>query len=108
LVALRESVDTFDLEQARALRRKFDANVNIAAIADGGLRVRTYERGVENETLACGTGMAACFYRANREGKVGERAEAVPTGGEAVVLARRGETLSLEGPVRRTFDAIVK
>jgi len=37
------------------------ANVNwIAALDDGSWRMRTYERGVEAETLACGTGAVAC------------------------------------------------
>lgn len=59
------SVDDIDLAaRGRALR--FDprlpdgANVNfVAPAAGGGWRMRTYERGVEGETLACGTGAVA-------------------------------------------------
>jgi diaminopimelate epimerase len=46
-------------------------NANFIAITGpDSLRVRTYERGVEGETLACGTGMVACGLIAGKAGLV--------------------------------------
>jgi diaminopimelate epimerase len=65
LVVEVDDVEAVDLAgRGRTLR--FDpsladgANVNFVAPAAGGWRMRTYERGVEGETLACGTGAVAC------------------------------------------------
>lgn len=54
------------VEKGRAIRnlpefQKNGINVNFMQIKDPNhILVRTYERGVENETLACGTGVTAC------------------------------------------------
>ena len=55
------NVESFPVcEEARKIRDKDGnpkgVNVNYVESKDGALYVRTYERGVEDETLACGTG----------------------------------------------------
>lgn len=57
--------DSFDIvSEARAIRyndrfAKEGVNVNYIHVKDDVLNIRTYERGVENETLSCGTGVTA-------------------------------------------------
>lgn len=104
LVRYTDNIEEFDIEEARELRYKYNANVNVTSVVEGNLKVRTYERGVEDETLACGTGMAACFYRAYKEGKVENNIEVYPTSGETLYLGFNGETITFKGKVKNTFN----
>jgi diaminopimelate epimerase len=58
-------------------------NANFTTVVDGHtLRVRTYERGVEDETLACGTGSVASALIAARKGWVETPVDVIVQSGE--------------------------
>jgi len=103
LVTFDADIENFDILEARELRQKYNCNVNISSIEDGFIKVRTYERGVEDETLACGTGMAACFYRANQEEKVADESIVKPTSGDQLFLGLENGIITFTGDVRKVF-----
>ena len=70
-----EAVDEYDIvSEGREIRynapelQPIGANVNFVQPASGVLKVRTYEKGVEDETFACGTGIVASCIAAYCEG----------------------------------------
>ncbi|OGR62137.1 MAG: diaminopimelate epimerase [Elusimicrobia bacterium GWB2_63_22] len=68
-----EKVDVEGLGRALRYNRAFGpagANVNFVSLRGGLARIRTYERGVEGETLACGTGITAAAVALALSGKV--------------------------------------
>ena len=79
-------------------------NVEVVAAADGGLRMRVWERGV-GETASCGSGACAAAAVAQRRGLVGERTVVSVPGGQLEV--ELGPTVRLGGPVARVFDVEV-
>lgn len=86
-------------------------NVNFAAMNEGKIVVRTYEKGVEEETLSCGTGATASAIAASlRYG--GEAFELSVKGGILkVTFDRKGESFTnvkLSGPARHVFAGTIK
>jgi diaminopimelate epimerase len=99
--------------EGRALRnsdrfRQAGVNVNFTAMVDGEIHMRTYERGVEDETLSCGTGVTAAAWSARSRGLVqGDRVWVHTRGGVLSVDMREaqgtGEVL-LCGPAVEVFS----
>ncbi len=104
LVTFVEDLKQFDKKIAKKLRNKYDANVNYAIIPDlKNVAVRTFERGVEDETLACGTGMAASFVRALEEHKVANEVKLLPKSGEELSIRYANQRLYFKGRVKKIF-----
>jgi diaminopimelate epimerase len=67
------------------------ANVNFFEVdAGGGIRVRSWERGVEGETLCCGSGVVAVALVVMHE-RGGHRSEVVPASGDRLLVEALGD-----------------
>jgi len=109
LAYLSEDLKSEDVEGIGRDTRYHDlfgpAGTNVDFIQVTGphrLRIRTYERGVEGETLACGTGAVAAALIAGTLGHVSSPVEVLTRGGDRLVVSfkREGEQimdLRLEG-----------
>ena len=86
-------------------------NVNFIRFLDGGvLKVRTYERGVEDETMACGTGAVASALIAVALGKASSPVQCITSGGEGLTITfdlqggPAAENVFLQGPARIIYE----
>lgn len=107
LVAIVENLDIYDHDLCAKMRYEYNANVNFAKIEDGKIKVRTYERGVEGETLACGTGMVACFLRAYDLGLVNDKAFVYPKSNEELTISKQNGNLYFKGAVKQVFTTTI-
>lgn len=82
-------------------------NVNFAKVLDDGrIQVRTYERGVENETLSCGTGSCAVAYVARKLGLAGKNVEIITEGGKLRIEVD-GNRIFMTGGASRVADGYI-
>ena len=103
LVTIVDDLELYNHDLCAKMRYKYNTNVNFAKIEDGIIKVRTYERGVEGETLACGTGMAACFLRANDLKLVDSSTFVYPKSGEQLTLSKKDGIIYFKGAVKKVF-----
>lgn len=84
-------------------------NVNFVEIIDNEtIAVRTYERGVEDETYSCGTGVTACCLTMNRNEKMNSPIKVITKGGNLRVSFNEDfSDVYLIGPAKQVFEGLV-
>jgi len=116
LVMFVDSIEGIDVEQV-GRKYRYDArfapggtNVNFVQVLGNNLKVRTYERGVERETLACGTGNIAAAIATEWLFKAGYSVyNCHAAGGDLTVTFQQLPSghftdVWLEGPATRVFE----
>ena len=112
-----ESLDVESLGRKIRYHREFfpgGTNADFMQITGRhNVRVRTYERGVEAETLACGTGIVATGLVAGRLGKVIAPVDVECANGDILNVAfdlteKIAENISLTGPAQYVFKGELK
>ena len=88
---------------------KEGVNVNFLTLRDGEIVMRTYERGVEAETLSCGTGVTAAALGAMARGSIAGSCAVNTPGGRLEVNAEEDGSggyrrITLAGPVKHVFN----
>jgi diaminopimelate epimerase len=110
-VIIVDAVDAIDVAAvAPPIRRHATfpngANVNfVEKTGETSIRIRTFERGVEEETLSCGTGATASAAVAHTLGLVGETVEVETRGGSLTIFLKHGA--KMQGPAMTVFTGVI-
>ncbi len=115
VVKFVKELENYDVKKMGKLIRYHErfqpngTNVNFVT-CDGKntLKIRTYERGVEDETLACGTGAVAAALISYKKGFVGKPVHVKNAGGETLIIdflenENGFEKVYLEGDVKLIY-----
>lgn len=84
-------------------------NVNFVTIVDETIHISTYERGVESETLACGTGITAAAIAASHKGYISKNNIEVNAKGGVLNVSfspdlKGFKNIILTGPAQKVFE----
>lgn len=84
------------------------ANVNFVEVTEQGLVIRTFERGVEGETLACGSGCMASVFALRNVGSI-ETPVDLRTRSDAMIRVEFLDEglIRLGGPAHHIFDGVL-
>lgn len=110
-----EAIDTYQLGKTIRWDERFQPdgiNVNFVEKKGSGLKVVTFERGVENITLSCGTGVTAAALASSAVKKEGHYTWEVTTrGGElSVSFIKQNNHFTdiwLSGPAEKVFSGTI-
>ncbi len=111
-VIIVDAVDAVDLGSVAPKIRHHPtfpkgANVNfVERTGQNSIRIRTFERGVEDETLSCGTGATASAAIANRLGLAGDVVDVETKGGPLTITLKDGGAI-MEGPAATVFTGMI-
>jgi len=116
-IAYTDDLDNLDLiTAAHKIRynetfKEDGINVNYIESRNGILYIRTYERGVENETLSCGTGVtaAAISHYLEQDRNQKKYTQKIQTKGGRLTVSfekktKRFENITLNGPAIQVFE----
>lgn len=104
LVPSIQEISVVELAPAMRYDARFaaGANINFVQVTGDKILLRTYERGVEAETLACGTGATAAAVMVSRLLDIEGEFEVVMPGGSLWITVKNNERW-LRGPVNQLF-----
>lgn len=97
--------DIFSLEISIIMREKYNTNINFVYKNDNDIYIRTFERGVESETMACGTGIGASFVYCQKKGLITNNITTFyPKSGEKILCWSKDSDIFFQGEVKDIFS----
>jgi len=118
VVQIVENVDEINVyEQGKKISRQFQemngVNVNFVSFNNDIIKCRTFERGVENETLSCGTGVVAVALYIFKKKKISDNKIIVSTKGGSLSVSFKNDGNSfrkiwLKGDINKIFDGLIE